>query len=693
MGRSGASLPRPRRRGRSTPRLATLAVAALSLLLAPRRAAAVSVVAASSLRACVNDGTVGGVMVGGEAGAVASFASPTRRPAPLALSLPPQFDAALDCTSKLVATLAVEAGALLATTALDFDVACVDPGGGACPCACDAAADASCVCRDLASPVRVTVTKTPAYATYPLTYVRSFNAGPREAVVRTGVGFPSLTCADGDLAATPTCGWAVDYAGGRVPDSQGFCCSCDLGGLLGDTVGGGAPASTRGGLDCDLLANWLIAPGSAHCLRNDPLWYEGYDLGGAQVDFEVAVSATVPGAPAAATLLLTPQSPAGALPTAGLASRLLGDLAAYAPPPDLGRAMLFVPHPAGASLAAVLTNATDEWLVVDRSGVSLDGRACDRVGAGHAAFRAQASPCARRPGSCLANQLRDLRAADAARAAAGQAPVHLITRWGGGAPGARQAFRRAGGGPLWLGLPLPSTSASLVTVSLDASSITLVANAAPAALRDGRVCAGRGVAARCGSVEALKSDAVLAVTLANIGVVPSDYLVSVGACSAPVLPPAAEFVALDAGREATVSFPLRSTSPDAVPGARCTITAVAAATGRLMATLDVAFDVNATVAVPPPTDGGGSGDGGGPPRTPRQTCAQACPHWTEWRCRLKRLCWRELLATATTAAALVALAGLALVGAVRGWWWRLFRCCCCPGRRLRGPAGAFSSGV
>jgi len=230
-------------------------------------------------------------------------------------------------------------------------------------------------------------------------------------------------------------------------------------------------------------------------------------------------------------------------------------------------------------------------------------------------------------------------------------------------------------------------------VSLDASSITLVANAAPAALRDGRVCAGRGVAARCGSVEALKSDAVLAVTLANIGVVPSDYLVSVGACSAPVLPPAAEFVALDAGREATVSFPLRSTSPDAVPGARCTITAVAAATGRLMATLDVAFDVNATVAVPPPTDGGGSGDGGGPPRTPRQTCAQACPHWTEWRCRLKRLCWRELLATATTAAALVALAGLTLVGAVRGWWWRLFRCCCCPGRRLRGPAGAFSSGV
>ena len=173
-----------------------------------------------------------------------------------------QFDAALNCTKKLVVTLAVESGASLATTALDFDVACVLVNNGSssesgtaasattatpCPCQCHYGADAGCSCQDLESSLRVSVTKTPTYATYPLTYLQPFNYGARETIISTGTGWPSLTCDAGSLSSNPTCGWATRGSGllvsDRVPDSQGFCCDCSLDQLGSGTFGGG---STQG---------------------------------------------------------------------------------------------------------------------------------------------------------------------------------------------------------------------------------------------------------------------------------------------------------------------------------------------------------------------------------------------------------------------------------------------------------------
>ena len=183
----------------------------------------------------------------------------------LSLSLS-QFDAALNCSQKLVVTLAVESGSSLATTSLDFDVACVlvksgssssgtatpsspspSPTATPCPCPCRYGADAGCSCQDLSTPLRVSVTKTPTYATYPLTYIRPFNYGARETVISTGTGWPSLTCDAGSLSSNPTCGWATTGTGllvsDRVPDSQGFCCDCSLDQLGSGTFGGG---STQG---------------------------------------------------------------------------------------------------------------------------------------------------------------------------------------------------------------------------------------------------------------------------------------------------------------------------------------------------------------------------------------------------------------------------------------------------------------
>jgi hypothetical protein len=43
---------------------------------------------------------------------------------------------------------------------------------GSCPCPCDYSTDASCTCRDLATPLLVSLTKTPVAASYPLQYLQ-----------------------------------------------------------------------------------------------------------------------------------------------------------------------------------------------------------------------------------------------------------------------------------------------------------------------------------------------------------------------------------------------------------------------------------------------------------------------------------------------------------------------------------------
>jgi len=464
-----------------------------------------------------------------------------------------------------------------------------------CPCPCRYGADAGCSCRDLEAPLRVSVTKTPTYATYPLTYLRPFNYGAREAVVSTGTGWPSLTCDAGALSSSPTCGWATTGSGlsvaDRVPDSQGFCCDCSLDQLGSGTLGGGSTQGerarggaggdgreregererrkretqkkklekprekenspgTRGNLNCNLFSSFFIAAGSAHCLRHDPLWYEGYEMGTSLVDFEITVNATTTtttspssspsSSSASQDLLLTPASPAGVLPAAGVAARLLGDLSSYYSPPDLGGSVLLIPHPPDAtSLTQILTQNTSEWLVVDKSLVSLDGRDCDRVGTSYPAFRSQASACSSAQGACLHNQIRDLRASDAARVAQGLRPRHLVGRWGGGQPGAAQAFKRGGVGPLWFGLPLPSTSASLVTLSVDAGSLRVVTNVARGKVRSARVCAGASTAAAARAAkEAAKATAAKATSSSSRSSSPTSSSPS-SSPSSPLAPPPA----------------------------------------------------------------------------------------------------------------------------------------------------------
>ena len=70
---------------------------------------------------------------------------------------------------------------------------------GTCPCSCNYATDAGCTCRDLTQAINVQMTKSPVYASYPLTYAQAFNSKPYEQVA---VLCP-LCCEQGPCAGHP----------------------------------------------------------------------------------------------------------------------------------------------------------------------------------------------------------------------------------------------------------------------------------------------------------------------------------------------------------------------------------------------------------------------------------------------------------------------------------------------------------
>lgn len=87
---------------------------------------------------------------------------------------------------------------------------------GVCPCSCDYTTDSSCTCRDLAQSINVTLTKSAVMATYPLTYVQSFNSKPYEQIIMVGGNYAVSSCDAGGSSTSPTCGWATDASGNDI---------------------------------------------------------------------------------------------------------------------------------------------------------------------------------------------------------------------------------------------------------------------------------------------------------------------------------------------------------------------------------------------------------------------------------------------------------------------------------------------
>ena len=147
----------------------------------------------------------------------------------------------IKCEQKMIITLSITAGSS-GTESFETSVTSVESEDGK---------------QILAQPWQIRVVKNKARAIYPISYVSSVDHNPHEEIIFNRFsGILLDSCKDGNVDDFPTCGWAFNAAGNKIPYSQGFCCSCSL---FDDN------AVTRSGLNCDLFQ--FARTSSAHCLR------------------------------------------------------------------------------------------------------------------------------------------------------------------------------------------------------------------------------------------------------------------------------------------------------------------------------------------------------------------------------------------------------------------------------------------
>ncbi|KAF6259714.1 dihydrouridine synthase-domain-containing protein [Scenedesmus sp. NREL 46B-D3] len=639
-------------------------------------AAAVDVISSSKLETCIRNGTQGA------------------------------NSSAISCKQKLVVVVSVDSGDSISSQDLQFTLNCVGSSTGQCPCPCNYASDASCGCRDLASSLTVSLSKGPLWASYPLTYLQSFNYKPYEAIVRPGAGQCKVSSSSGDViigaltaaaaaaAATadgvfddvPTCGWYY-INGQKVDDSQGFVCQCDSG-QIWDTTFGANKERTRANLDCDFFSDPLDIligrkPCSAHCLMMDPHWYGGYALGEASMQFEIAASLAYAGASSGSgsgssspeTLKLSPSVPWALSAGRTLGAKLLGDLAGYTQLPVLSERVLLIPHPrSGQSVSDVFANRT-EWMLLDRSRVSFDGGECDKVGTSFTAFRYQPGACVRAPQVCLTNQLRDILEAERARIASGRAPLYLVSQY---THGLNSSMRTFAGGPLSFALPVSGIRSSLVQLEAEADSMRFVVNTSPGSILGARVCQFAEVT--CGGFEASATRGFLHAFLANLGTLPAAYTLTVSNCSLNIRPVEAQRVALAPGQNGTITpFVIYVEDDQAVAARFCWLTMLDSQ-GGVTDQVRVQFYTNATAYEEWPS-GGLIGNGTGPGTQQNKDCANVCNNRFDFVCAIRNNCWGNVGRFFGLTLGLASAAALLFLALKLGWLTSLLPLlsCCCGG--------------
>jgi hypothetical protein len=205
-----------------------------------------------------------------------------------------------------------------------------------------------------------------------------------------------------------------------------------------------------------------------------------------------------------------------------LFAELIGDFAPYKTYLQLNNKFLFVHSPATGPRPTPGTEA----LLVSESLVSLDGRVCDRVGVGFAAFNSQPSGCSRPIGSCLNGQLQDLIETDLQKRAQGRVGDYLLENYQFNSFEAKVADKSAFYSQPQILFAVPEASTSLVTLTFSADDIRYVVNRSP----------GKIVDAFALPFEAQSKDGRLVAVVQNIGTLSAEYSISVLNCTFAITP-------------------------------------------------------------------------------------------------------------------------------------------------------------
>nr|AKS04553.1 HAP2-like protein [Andalucia godoyi] len=447
----------------------------------------------------------------------------------------------------------------------------------------------------LASPVKISVSRTSSYLSYPITYRQTFNAAPYEQVIKLG----AFGCTDSGGASSPSCGWAQDSNGNNIPDSQGFCCSC----TLMDAVNS---QRTRASLSC--LTGFLTSYQSAHCLRYDTLWYAAYEIGDPTLFFNVNVAVewkeTAANGTVSArkeTLVVSPVGTVRSLTDKSIRVRLVGNFESFKSRLSLSGKYYFVPS-SPVSNDRVMYGFKNSMLI-DKSLVSFSGSECNKIGVSFVAFRYdQGNQCYGTVGSCLQNQLEDYHKADLEKSVKGLVGSYFLSNFGefsiqayASSPAAADAdkqfpqesaeehsldkyaalrhatlsddisnslpprhpgMRVLSSPPRWhlnsvtvsLFRKQEYTDTTLIALTIDAASIKYVMNRSN----------GKIISATIKDFSAFSKNGLLVVICSNTGYIVSDYEVTVDDCSSGILPVLAKQISIAPQGTAGVDFAIQA---------------------------------------------------------------------------------------------------------------------------------------
>ncbi|KAH9578158.1 Generative cell specific-1/HAP2 domain [Trypanosoma melophagium] len=514
---------------------------------------------------------------------------------------------AFPCEKKMIITLAVESGQMEDVEEVVLVREAVDKtnsGGNA---------------QVMFEPVRLTTRKSRVQYRYPVFYERNFNAEPYEQQVTTNVFSGCRDTPD----TSATCGVVLDRFGNPIPYSEGFCCNCGICQLAGV-----CPSNSRSVQTCNLFG----MTGMASCLRFGEIWYSGYNLGSPTAWYRIHVGLSSNNKNSVnnkeeTTLELGPDVLINSSSEFGALVRIVGDFTPSELPLDLAGKMLFVPS-SPKTHARVMAGSA-EWIVLDKNLVTVDGRACNKVGVSYEGFSGQGNRCNMYRGACLAGQLEHYRKSDLEQEASGGKGQYMIRFLG-----EFDLTSGANSTSPYVAYWVRGSFSTMVTVIISADKLQYLISVSP-----GKIIAA-GVTNS--TFAASTGDGVLTATVRNTGTLTAQYTLSVGNCTTDVHPMIGQSLSLKPQEEVTRHFDLYVMDTNSNGKKQCGV-ALQDARGTVVDTKIVEFHVtpvgwtNGTQGGDAPSDGGGAVEGEG-----RSACSH-CKFYNLF-CFLKYRClWQPFI--------------------------------------------------
>lgn len=308
--------------------------------------------------------------------------------------------------------------------------------------------DETNVRRELAEPVKISLRKLPTRAAYPLRYIQEVNVEPYE------VNF--------------SCGYdeCPRVAERRCP-GHGFCCQCPL--CSSFLVCG--KHTLRSGHKCGLFDP------HAHitCVLYNNTWYSVFAIESPKLLSLIEIRIELPRNRTVVRQVgtLVPDAHEG-----DISLHYTADFAASSGAPLLSDRYLIQDRRPGGEVA-----------ILDRSLFALDGSECNKIGVSTHAFMAQGSRCQAPKGSCLRNQLAEIRSAAEQRRA-----ERLPTKYFPADYGTFLGYHRSKSVPpeIVYGMP-PQRLVSLVTIRAAARDLFVELAVIRAQIHDAAVSNGTDV--------------------------------------------------------------------------------------------------------------------------------------------------------------------------------------------------------